>query len=252
MKTGVIFRVIKAYPAIDKIFITIVKMIPAAAETIKKLENDTKDKTLRRISAKTDRKDFIRYQSIVQLSMDNAKYHSHFLRHNNDEKGGVSTEEIISNAGLFIIAGSETSATLLSGMFFHLLKNPDYMAKLKKEVRSSFTSTEDMTFASQTKLPYLQACIEEALRIYPPVPADLPRVTPPEGAIINGEVIPGNVCLPFNILRLSSRTNWLLTHRILGIGRSSPLWDVSLREELQECLFLSTRALARRSCICKR
>ncbi|CZR63463.1 related to isotrichodermin C-15 hydroxylase (cytochrome P-450 monooxygenase CYP65A1) [Phialocephala subalpina] len=177
MKIGVFFRVAKAYPIFNRILMTIVGMIPAAAETIKKLQNDTKDKTMRRINSKTDRKDFI----------------SHFLRHNDDEKGGVSTEEIISNAGLFIVAGSETSATLLSGMFFYLLKNPDYMTKLKEEVRSSFTNTEDMTFASQTRLPYLQACIEETLRIYPPVPAELPRVTPPEGVIINGEMIPGNI-----------------------------------------------------------
>jgi cytochrome P450 len=177
MKIGVFFRVARAYPIFNRILMTIVGMIPAAAETIKKLQNDTKDKTMRRINSKTDRKDFI----------------SHFLRHNDDEKGGVSTEEIISNAGLFIVAGSETSATLLSGMFFYLLKNPDYMTKLKEEVRSSFTSTEDMTFASQTRLPYLQACIEETLRIYPPVPAELPRVTPPEGVIINGEMIPGNI-----------------------------------------------------------
>ncbi len=123
--------------------------------------------------------------------MDDAKHFSHFLRHN-DEKG-ISTEEINANAGLFIVAGSETSATLLSGMVFYLLKNPVYLYKLKDEILSSFRSTEDMTFANEVKLPYLQACIEEALRVYPPVPEELLRLTPPEGAIINGELIPGNV-----------------------------------------------------------
>lgn len=115
---------------------------------------------------------------------------------------------MISNAGLFIVAGSETSATLLSGMIYYLLKNPDYMAKLENEIRSSFSGLEEMTFAKETKLPYLQACIEEALRIYSPVPVELPRITPAEGSIINGELIPGNV----RRLRIFMRTrSWMLT-----------------------------------------
>jgi hypothetical protein len=115
---------------------------------------------------------------------------SHFIRQGDES---ISTKEMIANAGLFIVAGSETSATLLSGLFFHLLKNPEYFSKLKDEVRSSFNTADDMTFQKEAKLPYLQACIEEALRIYPPVPVDLPRRTPPEGSIINGELVPGGV-----------------------------------------------------------
>ncbi|KUJ16203.1 cytochrome P450 [Mollisia scopiformis] len=153
---------------------TTIKMIPAAAEVILKLRNDTKDKVMRRINSKTDRKDFM----------------SHFLRQTNES--GISHDEMVSNAGLFIVAGSETSATLLSGMTYYLLKNPEYLAKLKEEIRSSFNGVEDMTFAKEIKLPYLQACIEEGLRIYSPVPVELPRRTPPEGAVINGELIPGN------------------------------------------------------------
>lgn len=138
---------------------------------------------MRRISADTDRKDFM----------------SHFLRLNEKDEKGITTEEIISDAQLFIIAGSETSATLLSGMLFHLLKNPIYLEQLKQEVRSSFKGVEDMTFANEMKLQYLAACIEETLRIYPPFPAELPRLTPPEGVVINGMQIPGNVRLAFHL-----------------------------------------------------
>lgn len=189
MKFGVIFRIVRAYPLIDMLFTIIIKNIPVAAETMKRLRNDTKDKTMRRIASKTDRKDFMRYVLSLSLSTNfESKGASHFLR---QDDNGISTDEIIANAGLFIVAGSETSATLLSGLFFYLLKNPEYLSKLKDEVRSSFNSAGDMTFTKEAKLPYLQACIEEALRIYPPVPVDLPRRTPPEGAIINGQLIPG-------------------------------------------------------------
>lgn len=94
---------------------------------------------------------------------------------------------------MIVLAGSETSATLLSGLVFRLLKNPEIYGKLTKEVRSAFNDTSDITFRNEADLPYLNACIEEALRIYPPVPMSIPHITPPEGATVSGRFIPGNV-----------------------------------------------------------
>jgi len=52
-----------------------------------------------------------------------------YILQNNDKKG-MTREEIMTTSGIMIIAGSETSATLLSGAFFYLLKNPDWYQKL--------------------------------------------------------------------------------------------------------------------------
>ena len=116
---------------------------------------------------------------------------SYILRHN-DEKG-MTREEIIVNCGTLIIAGSETTATLLSGATFHLLKNPGALKKVTNEVRTAFATQADITFTSVNQLPYLIACLQESLRVYPPVPNILPRRTEPEGDFINGRAIPGNV-----------------------------------------------------------
>jgi cytochrome P450 len=99
----------------------------------------------------------------------------------------------VSNARILLIGGSETSATLLSGLIFHLLQTPQVLENLQREIRQAFTSPSEMTFSAETKLPYMQACIEEALRIYPPLAGTLPRWTPPSGATIDGLFIPGNV-----------------------------------------------------------
>jgi cytochrome P450 len=113
--------------------------------------------------------------------------------------------ELYSNMSMMVLAGSETSATLLSGLVFHLLSNPEIYEKLTKEVRSAFSDTSDMTFRNEADLPYLNACIEEALRIYPPVPMSIPRRTPPEGATIAGRFIPGNVLpTPRRLIRRES------------------------------------------------
>jgi cytochrome P450 len=105
----------------------------------------------------------------------------------------MAKAEITKNCELLIIAGSETTATLLSGVTYFLLKDPDAYAKVKAEVRGAFSAAEEMTLASTSRLAYLQACLEEALRLYPPVPISLPHRTDPGGAMIDGHFIPGNV-----------------------------------------------------------
>jgi cytochrome P450 len=39
---------------------------------------------------------------------------------------------------------------------------------------------------------YLKACIDEAMRLHPPIATDLIRPTPPEGLTVDGIRIPGN------------------------------------------------------------
>ncbi|KXL43990.1 hypothetical protein M433DRAFT_76371 [Acidomyces richmondensis BFW] len=104
---------------------------------------------------------------------------------------GLSKKEMYSNGNIFMIAGTETTATLLSGLTFHLLKNPAKMDRLTHEIRSAFATDEDITIERLQALRYLHACIEEGLRMYPPVTNGLPRIVPPGGAMIDGHEVPG-------------------------------------------------------------
>ncbi|KAM0145507.1 hypothetical protein ACHAPG_011587 [Botrytis cinerea] len=108
------------------------------------------------------------------------------------EKEGLSDEELAANSSILVVAGSETTATLLSGVTFFLLKNPVAMKRLTDEVRSVMQSEEDITFANASaNLPYMLACLEEALRMYPPVPTGLQRVTN-STTTISGCEVPAN------------------------------------------------------------
>jgi cytochrome P450 len=49
------------------------------------------------------------------------------------------------------------------------------------------------------KLPYLQACIREGLRIFPPITYLRERVTPPQGDTLSGFKLPGGVNIGFNL-----------------------------------------------------
>lgn len=61
------------------------------------------------------------------------------------------------------------------------------------EVRSTFRTEDEITLHSVQRLDYMLACLNETFRYYPPVTNGMPRVTPKEGAIIGGRLVPGNV-----------------------------------------------------------
>jgi cytochrome P450 len=114
---------------------------------------------------------------------------TYILRHN-DEKG-MSHAEVLGNAEALIVAGSETTATALSGLTYYITTNPQALKRLQDEVRTAFSSEDEITMGSTAHLTYLHACIEEVLRVYPPVAETPPRISP--GEHVNGYYIPKGV-----------------------------------------------------------
>ncbi|KAF5027051.1 hypothetical protein F66182_820 [Fusarium sp. NRRL 66182] len=102
--------------------------------------------------------------------------------------GSLDYLHLREQAKILMLAGSETTANLLSGATYFLLKNPEKLAKLQAEMRSTFSSEDEITGDSTNNLPYLHGVIEEGLRLFPPVPFGLPRICP--GATIDGHWVP--------------------------------------------------------------
>ncbi|KAM0263717.1 hypothetical protein ACHAQJ_001031 [Trichoderma viride] len=102
----------------------------------------------------------------------------------------LTFEELTSNAVILIIAGSETTATALSAAAYYLGLHPEKQAKLAQEVRSAFTSVKDITITSVQHLSYMLAVLDEAMRMFPPIAAGLPRLTAEGGGMIAGEFVP--------------------------------------------------------------
>lgn len=122
---------------------------------------------------------------------DRHDFFNSILKNQEKETQRLSREELDANAFAFLIAGSETTATTLSGSTFLLLQHPDVYRKLVTEIRSAFTSEADITIDAAGKLEYLIACLQEGLRVYPPVPTGFPRVVPAGGDTISGHYIAG-------------------------------------------------------------
>ncbi|PWY93641.1 P450 monooxygenase [Aspergillus sclerotioniger CBS 115572] len=124
----------------------------------------------RRIDAGDQRPDFI--EGLVQ------------------RKNDLSAHEIAANAEALIGAGSESTATLLSGVVFSLLTHPKCLQKVIEEVRSQFRNEQEITLTSVQRLDYMLACLNETFRYYPPVTNGMPRCTPKGGAVICGRHVP--------------------------------------------------------------
>ncbi|KAF2667685.1 putative toxin biosynthesis cytochrome P450 monooxygenase [Microthyrium microscopicum] len=114
------------------------------------------------------------------------------------DKMHMTRAEVDATFNIIMVAGSETTATALAGAVYLLAQNPEAMEKLQKEIRGAAKEASELTMAVVNGLPYLFAVLEEVLRIYPPVPVALARTTPPEGATIAGQWVPGgfNVGVP--------------------------------------------------------
>lgn len=113
----------------------------------------------------------------------------------NKDQIGLTQEELYSNAAAIVFAGSQTSALTCGSVTWFLLKNPAAMEKLQREIRGSFRSVEDITFASTARLPYLRAVIQEALRLHPPSPLNISRKVDRPGVVVCGYDMPIGVSL---------------------------------------------------------
>jgi len=67
-----------------------------------------------------------------------------------------------------LVAGRDTTANLLSYLFYILARRPDVFKKLRAEVMDM--GTERPTFEEIKSMKYLQYCLNETLRLHPIVP----------------------------------------------------------------------------------
>ncbi|KAL3485860.1 cytochrome P450 [Aspergillus germanicus] len=106
----------------------------------------------------------------------------------------------ISNADIFttcitnIGAGSDTTSVSLTAILYNLCKHPSVYQKVREELRLAEAdgrlSSHEVTFQQSQALPYLQACIKEALRLHPATGLPLARVVPKGGATLSGRYFP--------------------------------------------------------------
>ncbi|KAH7180456.1 benzoate 4-monooxygenase cytochrome P450 [Fusarium sp. MPI-SDFR-AT-0072] len=105
---------------------------------------------------------------------------------------GQETLNLYGDAQLIAVAGSDTTAASLTCLFFELAINPQALHNIQKEIDRYHLEYSTPDHQSLSKLSYLQACINESMRLYPLLPSGLQRITPPEGLQVGSIRLPGD------------------------------------------------------------
>ncbi len=93
-----------------------------------------------------------------------------------DEQSGeaFTREELIDQIGVFFLAGHETTASVLTWVFFILSQQPHVAQRIADDI-NHVTQGQDLQMEHMRQLPYVRHVFREVLRLYPPI-TFLPRV----------------------------------------------------------------------------
>lgn len=172
-KVALIVGAFKFYPPLDRIlnFIT----PKSAMADLWMIWKTTEDKISQRLALSDHRKDVISYM----VAGSDA-----------DPSHKMSREELEINSMLLVVAGSESVTTVLVGAIHWLVRTPAVLQNLVREVRTAYPKEEDITGASLSKLSYLNAVIQEVLRLCPTISDGMRRQIPIGGAPVAGHFLP--------------------------------------------------------------
>lgn len=98
---------------------------------------------------------------------------------------------------LVIVAGSDTTAATMTHIFYRLCKDPSHIKKLRDELDPLVENQQISSFNVSVveKCDHLNGVINEGLRLFPPVPSGVLRVTPPDGLKVGEHFVPGDVTI---------------------------------------------------------
>ncbi|KAF7310129.1 hypothetical protein MIND_00386300 [Mycena indigotica] len=116
----------------------------------------------------------------------------HLMDEDDLEKVKPTVNEVLADGIMAVIAGSDTVAVALTTFMWCMIMHPDIHARVRAELDAVFpdgTSVYDCDKYDELKL--LNACLQESLRLFPPVPTNGARKIPlGEPRLVAGRLLP--------------------------------------------------------------
>jgi len=145
-------------------------------KALMQLNQQSLDKINERIENQSDRKDFF-----------------HYLTDSERLKTSLqdSCKRLHSTCELLIVAGGDTISTILNGAIYLLTTHPNVLKTLYRELIEQFPDpNRDIKHKKTVNLKYLNAVIEEVMRVYPAVLGPMYRVSAQKNFIAGQEIPP--------------------------------------------------------------
>jgi len=130
-----------------------------------------------------------------------------------DTGAGFTRAELIDQLGVFFLAGHETTASVLTWVFYILSQQPQVAERLRAEV-DAVTAGGPLCFEHVKRLVYTRNVFRETLRLYPPI-TFIPRVASRDCTIAGRRVRRGTMIMV---------SPWT-THRNATIWRNADRFD---------------------------
>ncbi|KAB5566561.1 benzoate 4-monooxygenase cytochrome P450 [Coniochaeta sp. 2T2.1] len=131
-----------------------------------------------------------------------------------DTNPRMELHEVHSAAFNAVAAGNETVAAALQAFVYFMIRHPNAWQRARAEVDEAGIQGL-ASFADAQRLPFLQACIKEAMRVFGPASMGLPRVAPKGGLTIGDRTLPEGTIVSLSI--------WVIHH-------SKEIWGPDTRE----------------------
>lgn len=126
----------------------------------------------------------------------------HFISMKEPDGSKANEPSVMAEVGNLIGAGADTAAVGMAVIIGQLVEHPDDLATLRREVDKAYEElnlsgqeSAQMSLRELEKLPFLNACVQEATRLCPSIVWQLPREAPEAGITIAGHYIPPGATL---------------------------------------------------------
>ncbi|KAK7613908.1 pisatin demethylase [Phyllosticta paracitricarpa] len=116
---------------------------------------------------------------------------------------GFSKTQLESETLIQITVGSDSTASGIRMTLYNIATNPSVLGKLRRELDAAVAAGRlarpVLSDAQARRLPYLQSCVREGLRVFPPIVAQLAKQAPPAGDVLpDGRFVPAGTHVGWN------------------------------------------------------
>ncbi|KIV99877.1 uncharacterized protein PV09_08544 [Verruconis gallopava] len=117
----------------------------------------------------------------------------HLLGEGTSEGRKLSIGALQADSRQVVTGGADTTVSAITYLFYHLLRQPPYYKQLQSELDRLAASSPDneLQYDTVQRFAVLDAYINEAMRLEPPIPYQNQRIVPQDGVTFSDVFIPG-------------------------------------------------------------